>query len=150
MIPREWIAPCQPIANPLRYGFDIGIVARSRKTNNLPSSDDRGGHPLLIILGSRMDCVCDRGMEKHKNIRRVALLYRWRAASSSEYSIAPLRENMAEHRAHQLGLFFCLFLCGFQATKKHLLYLCLLVLLSYATHKRNIVWQSEVGLWKEG
>ena len=65
-------------------------------------------------------------------------------------SIAPLRENMAEHRAHQLGLFFLLYLSGFHATKKKLLYFCVLILpLSYATHKRTNVWQTEVGLWKE-
>ena len=66
-------------------------------------------------------------------------------------SFAALKENMAEHRSHQFGLFFLLYLCTFLPERwlswKRLSPLALL--LSLLSFQRNQVWMTEVSLWQE-
>jgi tetratricopeptide (TPR) repeat protein len=66
-------------------------------------------------------------------------------------SFAALKENMAEHRAHQFGLFFLLFLGSFlnQKSISWKIAPVFAVVLSFLTYQRNQVWNSEVRLWQE-
>ena len=69
-------------------------------------------------------------------------------------SFVPLKENMAEHRAYQWGLFFLLSLSTMQIHVQHLknkaLYALILILpLGFSTHKRSTIWSQEITLWKE-
>ena len=68
-------------------------------------------------------------------------------------SFAPLKESMAEHRTHQFGLFFLLFLSTLKpslSTKPIIATLSFtLIPLGYMTYKRNLLWNSEVDLWRE-
>ena len=68
-------------------------------------------------------------------------------------SFAPLKENMAEHRSHQFGLFFLFFLSTIRPSlsmRPHIAILAITLLpFGYATYKRNLLWNSEVDLWKE-
>jgi protein O-mannosyl-transferase len=67
-------------------------------------------------------------------------------------SFAPLKESMAEHRAHQLGLYLLLAVCWlkpdiWKGRMRWLLLACLP--LAIWTHQRNTIWQSEVSIWEE-
>jgi len=69
-------------------------------------------------------------------------------------SIAALQENMAEHRSHQFGFFFGLYLLAalwnIQRHRLVTISMGLVILgLSYQTHTRNQTWTSEVKLWQE-
>jgi hypothetical protein len=69
-------------------------------------------------------------------------------------SFAPLKENMAEHRAHQWGFFVLLSLSTLTLNhhflrKKLLFTLLFLLPLGFMTHKRSTIWSTEPGLWKE-
>lgn len=69
-------------------------------------------------------------------------------------SIAALQENMAEHRSHQFGFFFGLYLLTavwkFHNHRIMQGFCTVLILgLCYQTHQRNNIWTSEVRLWQE-
>ncbi len=68
-------------------------------------------------------------------------------------SIVPLKENMAEHRAYQLGLYLSLALVWSisEAGRRRWMWASILVVpvLIACTLARNQVWSSEEGLWLE-
>ena len=66
-------------------------------------------------------------------------------------SFAALKENMAEHRSHQFGLFFLIFLGSFLSHKSisWKIVPAFALVLSFLTYQRNQVWTSEVRLWQE-
>ena len=67
-------------------------------------------------------------------------------------SFVPLKENMAEHRAHQWGLFVFLYLLNLKPmlSKRNMLGLLgLAIPLSIATYQRSNIWKTEEGIWKE-
>lgn len=69
-------------------------------------------------------------------------------------SFVPLKENMAEHRSYQWGLFFLLSLStmkiGTKDLQKTSLYALFFIFpLGLFTHKRSEIWSQEITLWKE-
>ena len=68
-------------------------------------------------------------------------------------SIAPLKENMAEHRSHQMG-FWLITLVIYSTPKlstKPYRYaiMGLIPILITATYMRNAAWESEVAIWQD-
>jgi protein O-mannosyl-transferase len=65
-------------------------------------------------------------------------------------SFAPLKENMAEHRSYQFGLFLLIYVFSYLHHKLAANLIAIIaVILTSVTHIRNTVWSSEVLLWKE-
>ena len=66
-------------------------------------------------------------------------------------SFAALKENMAEHRSHQFGFFFLLYLVSFLSEKSISWKIIppFAILLSFLSFQRNKVWLTEVSLWQE-
>lgn len=87
----------------------------------------------------------------HNKLARIGLIAMFLVLLPSS-SIASLKENMAEHRSHQMGLFLMLFIAAMlpPLSKKYRFFpLLLLIPLSVLTYLRGQVWQSEVALWEE-
>ena len=67
-------------------------------------------------------------------------------------SLASLKENMAEHRSHQMGLFLLMYVFSLVPKLSHHRQLGTTILVlpvGFLTFLRAQVWQSEVALWKE-
>ena len=66
-------------------------------------------------------------------------------------SFAALKENMAEHRSHQFGLFFLLYGLSFlpQRLISWKLIPPIAIVFSFLSFQRNKVWTTEVSLWQE-
>ena len=119
--------------------------------HHVPDSTPFSTRGILGIIGWASVIGGMWHFSKNKPLSRMALVMMALLLLPSS-SLASLKENMAEHRSHQMGFFFILYGLSFlPPLSKHRQFgaAILLVPLSFLTFLRAQIWQSEVELWKE-
>ena len=121
--------------------------------HHLPDADLRSWQTYGWLLGWVSTLGLAWFFSRNNPLLRFALLAGALVLLPSS-SIAALQENMAEHRSHQFGFFFGLYLLtvawGVQRFRMVTVIVGFVIAgLSYQTHTRNTVWTSEVKLWQE-
>jgi len=127
-----WIIPYQQTI----YHHIVDAAVPSLKTAGTAAA-----WATTIFLGWR--CSRNNPLARFAFIAAILLLL-------PSSSFAPLKENMAEHRSHQFGLFLWIYLLSFIP---HRLITAIPIFLGLGltvlTHQRNQIWMSEITLWKE-
>ena len=119
--------------------------------HHIPDSKLASLPGILGLLGWGVTMVSAWRFSRNSPLARLALILGFLVLLPSS-SIASLKENMAEHRSHQMGLFLILYLIAkwptaWRIKQKQILFA--LIPLTLLTLLRTQVWQSEVGLWEE-
>ncbi|MEC7985709.1 MAG: tetratricopeptide repeat protein [Myxococcota bacterium] len=120
--------------------------------HHLPDRNPKNPADFLGALGWIAAAIGGWWSTRRNPFGRFALLTGFLLLLPSS-SVAPLKENMAEHRAHQWGLYIFLYVATLLPQvfekKRGLWILLISPVLMFLCYERNEIWKNEILLWEE-